>query len=101
MQITRKLILVVTFVACLIASQAVSAEKENELSGSYLTLPSEQTQSELEQLAPNKIGTRQAPDEEGWAQKETPIGTADALILGILSMLSAAYYIIKKRSINI
>lgn len=68
---------------------------------SNATLPSTQTQDELELLAPpGKIETRQDPDEEGWAQKETPLSTINVSVILLMASSCLGYAYLKNKNLQ-
>lgn len=92
----RKLIIIAICAIGLTVGKTTQAQEINEALESQATLPSMQTQSQLDQLSPNKIGTRQAPDEEGTAQKETPIAGVSLSVIALMTLITGCYAFSKK-----
>lgn len=88
-------------VIVLVFSSYTKADQQEQAIESNAALPSTQTQSELERLAPpGKIGTRQAPDEEGWAQKETPLPTTGMSVIFLMVSSCLGYVYLKNKNLQ-
>lgn len=97
-----KKVFTITFVILFTAAKlsAQSSFTENDLS-QVSPAPSAKTQQKIEQITDQpEIGTRQAPDEPGWAQKETPIEKMNVTIIISLLLISMTYYYKKKQTLK-
>lgn len=60
-------------------------------------LPSEQTEHELQSMTASLPELRQAPNEDGYAQKEIPLGHPDFSVIFLLACAATVYYFKKSR----
>lgn len=95
MKLLRQKTLLVLLLLC--AAPCFSAEVYEPFE---VELPSEELKDDLLASQGNQPILRQAPDEEGWAQKEVGVGDASLAIYFSLFLFLSTYGLIQRRKIK-
>lgn len=96
----KKATLIMLIITSITLNSQAMANGQKQVMDGQVELPSTETQNQLDRLSPHEIGTRQAPDEEGWAQKETPISGTNASIIILMISATLFYAYFKKPNIQ-